>query len=47
MSGQHSAGKGSRYRPIDQKKWDENWEKCFGKKPKSKTKKTKNKGKKQ
>ena len=26
------AGKGDRYRPIDQKKWDEGWEKAFGKK---------------
>jgi len=25
------AGKGSRYRPVDPKKWDENWEKTFGK----------------
>ena len=27
------AGKGSKFRPVeDQKKYDENWEKCFGKK---------------
>ena len=25
------AGKGSKYRPVDPKKWDENWEKTFGK----------------
>ena len=38
MSGKHSAGKGSKYRPVDQKKWNENWEKAFGKKPKKKKK---------
>ena len=32
MSGKHDAGKGSRYRPVDQSKWDENWEKAFRKK---------------
>jgi hypothetical protein len=26
------AGKGDSYRPVDQKKWDENWERIFGKK---------------
>lgn len=31
------AGKGSKYRPVDQKKYDENWEKIFGQKPKSKS----------
>lgn len=31
MGGKHSAGKGSRYRPVDQKKWDRNWERIFGK----------------
>jgi hypothetical protein len=38
------AGKGSKFRPIeDQKKYDENWEKCFGKKkPKVKVKDKKN-----
>jgi len=42
------AGKGSKFRPVeDQKKYDENWEKCFGKKktkkkhPIKKTTKTK------
>ncbi len=25
------AGKGDRYRKVDQKKWDENWELAFGK----------------
>ena len=34
MSSKHSTGKGSRYRPVDQSKWDENWEKAFGNKNK-------------
>ena len=39
MSNKHGAGKGDRYRPIDQKKWDEGWEAAFGKKkPKQKSK---------
>jgi len=33
------AGKGSRYRPVDKKKWDENWEATFGNKNKKKDKK--------
>lgn len=44
MSGQ--AGKGDSYRPVDQKKWDENWERIFGKKkgkPDRSSKKPKNK----
>ena len=32
MSSKHGAGKGDRYRPVDQKKYDENWEKAFCKK---------------
>jgi len=37
------AGKGDRYRKVNQKKYDENWEKCFGKKkPKPKVKDKKN-----
>ena len=24
------AGKGDRYRPVDQRKWDEGWERVFG-----------------
>ena len=28
------AGKGSKYRPVDQKKWDEGWESAFGEKKK-------------
>tara|TARA_Y100000593_G_C4066082_1_gene216791 strand:+ start:303 stop:452 length:150 start_codon:yes stop_codon:yes gene_type:complete len=40
MSNKHGAGKGDRYRTVDQKKWDEGWEKAFGKK-KTKTKKKK------
>ena len=37
------AGKGDRYRPIDQKKWDEGWEKAFGKKKPTKKKPVKKK----
>lgn len=29
-----SAGKGSKQRPTDQKKYDDNWERIFGKKEK-------------
>ncbi len=29
-----SAGKGSKQRPTDKKKFDENWDRIFGKKPK-------------
>ena len=43
MKGKHSAGKGSKYRPVDQEKYTENWKKAFGKKTKTKTKKRKNK----
>jgi hypothetical protein len=25
------AGKGDRYRPVDRQKWDEGWERIFGK----------------
>tara|TARA_R100000152_G_C6574237_1_gene40435 strand:- start:177 stop:383 length:207 start_codon:yes stop_codon:yes gene_type:complete len=32
MSGKHGAGKGDSYRKVDQSKWDEGWEKAFGKK---------------
>ena len=46
MSNKHSAGKGDRYRKLDQKKWDEGWEKAFGVKKKSQQKKkTQNKEK--
>lgn len=39
MDGKHSAGKGDKYRPVDYKKWSDNWDKIFGKKkPKSKKK---------
>ena len=30
------AGKGSKHRPVDQKKFDENFDKIFGKKEKKK-----------
>jgi len=39
MTRKHSAGKGDRYRKLDQKKWDENWERIFGKKKKNTQKK--------
>ncbi len=47
MSDKHGAGKGDKYRPVNQKKWDEGWEAAFGKKKpkqnsKSKKKETKN-----
>ena len=32
MGGQHSAGKGDKYRQVDMKKYRENYEKIFGKK---------------
>ncbi len=32
MSDKHGAGKGDKYRPVDQKKWDEGWESAFGRK---------------
>ena len=32
MGGQHSAGKGDKYRPVDMNKYRENYEKIFGKK---------------
>jgi predicted SnoaL-like aldol condensation-catalyzing enzyme len=36
MAGKHGAGKGDTYRPVDQKKWSENWDAIFGNKPKNK-----------
>ena len=35
MGGKHGAGKGDKYRKVDPQKWDEGWEKAFGKKKKS------------
>ena len=32
------AGKGDRYRPVDQKKYDEGWEAAFGDRKKNKKK---------
>jgi hypothetical protein len=32
MGGKHAAGKGDKYRPVDQKKWSENWDQIFNKK---------------
>jgi hypothetical protein len=43
------AGKGDKYRPIDPVKWNEGWEKAFGKKKTKKigtTEKSTSKGKK-
>ena len=34
MERKHNAGKGDKYRTVDQSKWNENWEKAFGKKKK-------------
>lgn len=39
------AGKGSKYRKVNWKKWDEGWEKAFPKKKTTKKVKDKNKGK--
>ena len=36
MAGKQGAGKGDTYRPVDQKKWSENWDAIFGNKPKTK-----------
>tara|TARA_Y100000310_G_scaffold299136_1_gene333696 strand:+ start:333 stop:491 length:159 start_codon:yes stop_codon:yes gene_type:complete len=33
-----SAGKGDRFRKINQEKWDDGWEKAFGKKRKKRKK---------
>jgi hypothetical protein len=30
----HSAGKGDKPRPVDLKKWSDNWDRIFGKKKK-------------
>lgn len=43
MNGKHSAGKGSKYRPVDQNRYNENWEQAFRKNKKKKTNKRKNK----
>ena len=45
MSGKNGAGKGDKYRPIDQKKWEEGWEAAFGKKKSTKSGKMINKSK--
>lgn len=38
MSRKHNAGKGDTYRPVDYKKWSENWDKIFTKKGKKNAK---------
>ena len=42
MSGKHSAGKGDKYRPVDKKQYDKNYEAIFGKKNKKNTAKQTN-----
>jgi hypothetical protein len=38
MGSKHSAGKGDKYRPVDKKQYDKNYEDIFGKKkPKKNT----------
>ena len=41
MNRKHDTGKGDKYRPVDFKKWDKNWEKVFSKDKKTKVKKSK------
>lgn len=36
MSGKSSTGKGDKTRPVDYKKWSENWDRIFKKKKKVK-----------
>jgi hypothetical protein len=36
VGGKHGAGKGDRYRPVDYKKWSDNWDRIFNKKIKKK-----------
>ena len=36
MEGIHGAGKGDAYRPVDYKKWSDNWDAIFNKKKKRK-----------
>ena len=42
MEGIHGAGKGDAYRPVDYKKWSDNWDAIFGKKKSKKKKGIKN-----
>ena len=39
---QHAAGKGDKPRPVDYKKWSDNWDRIFGKKKINKKKIKKN-----
>ena len=39
MRDKHGAGKGDSYRPVDYKKWSENWDKIFKKKVRKEKKK--------
>jgi hypothetical protein len=38
MGGQHSAGKGDQYRPVNWEQYSKNWDDIFNKKKKSKKK---------
>ena len=38
------AGKGDSYRPVNQKKWEENWERAFGDKNRKRNTSTNAKG---
>lgn len=46
MEGNNGAGKGDRYRPVDQEKWSANWDAIFGKKTEKKKPVKKKKSKK-
>lgn len=46
MEENNGAGKGDRYRSVDQKKWDNNWEQIFGSKKRKKASPKKKKSKK-
>ena len=43
MSNKQGAGKGDRYRNVDQKKWSANWEQVFNRKKKKKKNKVRKK----
>jgi len=43
MSDKQGAGKGDRYRNVDQKKWSANWEQVFNRKKKKKKNKVRKK----
>lgn len=43
MGDKHDAGKGDRYRPVDQKVWEKNWNDIFGKRRSTRASKAKGK----